>query len=190
MPTLAGEYPTLIMRFAPVFSKRIWHYVQVLITGAILAPGKRAVTSVLRVMGLSDERHFQDYHRVLNRAVWSSLAISRVLLGLLVSAFAVTGPIVMGLDDTIERRRGAKIRARGIYRDPVRSSHSHMVQASGLEMAELDAACTYPLGQTSMGIAILDGTDPLGALPRKCTRAGILILGGALWAWGLLISQS
>ena len=105
---------------------------QVLLTGAILAPGKRTVTAALRVMGLSDDRHFQTYHRVLNRAVWSSLQASRILLGILVSTFAATGTIVLGLDETIERRRGAKIKARGIYRDPVRSSRSHFVKASGL----------------------------------------------------------
>lgn len=105
---------------------------QVLVVGAILAPGKRTVTAALRVMGLSQEEHFQNYHRVLNRAVWSSRAVSRVLLLMLISIFAPFGPIVMGLDDTIERRRGDKIKAKGIYRDPVRSSHGHFVKASGL----------------------------------------------------------
>jgi hypothetical protein len=99
--------------------------VLVLAVGAILAPGKRTVTAVLQVMGLSDDERFQNYHRVLKRAVWSSLAVSQVLLGLLINAFAPAGTFVLGLDDTIERRRGAKIRAKGIYRDPVRSSHSH-----------------------------------------------------------------
>lgn len=89
--------------------------------GAILAPGQRTVTAILRIMGLSVEKHFQNYHRVLNRAVWSSREASRLLLGMLLAAFAVWGAVVMGLDDTIERRRGAKIKAKGIYRDPVRS---------------------------------------------------------------------
>jgi len=132
MPILSTEYLTLIVAFAPIFTKRVWQHMQVLLTGAILAPGKRTVTAALRVMGLSDDRHFQTYHRVLNRAVWSSLQASRILLGILVSTFAATGTIVLGLDETIERRRGAKIKARGIYRDPVRSSRSHFVKASGL----------------------------------------------------------
>lgn len=78
-----------------------------------------------------------NYHRVLNRAVWSSRAVSQVLLQLLISIFAPQGPLVMGLDDTIERRRGEKIKAKGIYRDPVRSSHSHFVKASGLRWLSL-----------------------------------------------------
>ena len=122
----------LIVRFAPLFSKRVWGHAQVLVVGALLAPGKRTVTAVLRVMGLSQERHFQNYHRVLNRAQWSSLAIARVLLGMIVRTFVPTGPVVIGVDDTLERRRGKKIGAKGIYRDPVRSSHSHVAKASGL----------------------------------------------------------
>jgi len=112
--------------------------------GAILAPGKRTVTSVLRVMGLSEDKHFQNYPRVLNRAVWSSLAASQILLGLLGVAFVPVGVIGMGLDDTIERRWGAKIKARGIYRDPVRSSHSHTVKASGLRWLSLMLLAPIP----------------------------------------------
>jgi len=122
----------LSVKFAPLFSKRMWAHAQVLVVGALLAPGKRTVTAVLRVMGLSQERHFQNYHRVLNRARWSSLATARVLLEMVVQSFAPSGVVVIGLDDTLERRRGAKIKAKGIYRDPVRSSRSHVVKASGL----------------------------------------------------------
>jgi hypothetical protein len=104
----------------------------VLLAGAILAIGSRTVAAALCVMGLSQERQFQKYHRVLNRAKWSALAGSRRLLLALIDAFAPEGPLLMVLDDTIERRRGAKIAAKGIYRDPVRSSHSHFVKASGL----------------------------------------------------------
>jgi hypothetical protein len=122
----------LIVRFAPLLSKRVWEHAQVLIVGALLAPGKRTVTAVLRVMGLSQEGQFQKYHRVLNRARWSSLAVARVLFSLVVDTFVPAGPVSIGIDDTLERRRGKKIKAKGIYRDPVRSSRSHMVKASGL----------------------------------------------------------
>jgi len=137
MPTLPLELTSLIVGFAPLFSKPVFNHVQVLIAGAILSPGKRTVTSALRVMGKSSDERFQNYHRVLNRAVWSSLSASRILLSLLVAAFAPTGVLVMGLDDTIERRRGEQIKARGIYRDPVRSSRSHFVKASGLRWLSL-----------------------------------------------------
>jgi hypothetical protein len=132
MLTLPTEFTSLMMVFAPLFSWRVWQYVPVLLVGAILAPGQRTVTAALRVMGLNQVRHFQNYHRVLNRAVWSSRQASGLLLLLLVQVLAPFGPLVLGLDDTLERRRGAKIKAKGIYRDPVRSSHSHFVKASGL----------------------------------------------------------
>jgi DDE superfamily endonuclease len=134
---LLSGFAPLLLAFAPLFSPSVWGYAQVLLLGAILAPGKRTVSSVLRIVGLGGEQHFQNYHRVLNRARWDSRAASRTLLGLLVPAFAPSGPILVGLDDTIERRWGKQIQARGIYRDPVRSSHSHLVKASGLRWLSL-----------------------------------------------------
>jgi DDE superfamily endonuclease len=125
------EPANLMTTFAPLFTKRVWHHVQVLLVGALLSPGKRTITAVLRVMGLAHAKSFQQYHRVLNRDVWSGLEGARLLRLLLVSLLAPSGPLVMGLDDTLERRRGAKIHATGLYRDPVRASHSHLVKASG-----------------------------------------------------------
>lgn len=132
MQTLPVELLPLIIEFQPLFSKPVWPHAKLLLVGAILAIGKRTVTSCLRVCGLAHASGFQNYHRVLNRARWSALAASRLLLRSLVAAFAPTGELVCGLDDTIERRRGQRIKAKGIYRDPVRSSHSHFVKASGL----------------------------------------------------------
>jgi hypothetical protein len=144
MQTLQDEYSTILSRFAHLFSKRIWERVQILLAGAILSPAERTVTAALCSVGLSEEKHFQNYHRVLNRAIRSSREASRVLLLLLVNTFALFGPIVFGLDDTIERRRGEQIKAKGIYRDPVRSSHSHMVKASGLRWLSLMLLAQVP----------------------------------------------
>jgi DDE superfamily endonuclease len=130
-------FAPLLLAFASLFRARVWERAHLLLLGAILAPGKRTICSVLRVVGLNAETHFQNYHRVLNRACWSSRAASRIVLGLLVQAFAPSGPILVGLDDTIERRWGKKIQARGIYRDPVRSSRSHFVKTSGLRWLSL-----------------------------------------------------
>jgi hypothetical protein len=90
------------------------------------------VAAALQAVGRGEEPRFTSYHRVLNRNRWSSRWMARCLLRLLVCAFVPAGPIIIGLDDTLERRWGAKIKARGIYRDPVRSSHGHFVKASGL----------------------------------------------------------
>ena len=132
MPRLPARFAAVILRFAPLFRQRSWRHAEVLLVGAIVAPGRRTVASILRISGLSRERRFANYHRVLNRAAWSGREAARVLLGLLLDAFVPVGPVLLGLDDTIGRRRGKRIGAKGIYRDPVRSSHGHFVKASGL----------------------------------------------------------
>src|SRR2546426_11308268 len=116
MLTLPTEFSKLMLIFAPLFSWRVCQHAKVLTVGAILAPGQRTVAAALRVMGLSQSRHFQNYHRVLNRALWSSRNASHLLLLLLLQVLAPFGPLVLGLDDTLERRRGAQIQAKGIYR--------------------------------------------------------------------------
>ena len=152
MPTLPKTHDSLIRIFAPCFSKLVWQHAQILLIGAILVPGTRTVTAALRIMGLSEERHFQTYHRVLNRAAWSSRALSHTLLLLLVTTFVPKEPIICGLDDTIERRRGPKtpalasgasVKARGVYRDPVRSSHGHFVKVSGLRWLTRSGCCWH-----------------------------------------------
>src|SRR5437879_1426744 len=138
MLNLPNEMIALLAAFAPAFSKPVWLLAQVLVMGAILSPHKRTVTAALRAMGLSQDKHFDKYHRVLYRDKWSGLHLSRILLVLLVTTFVALGaPVLIGVDETIERRWGPKIVHRGIYRDPVRSSKSHLVKASGLRWVSL-----------------------------------------------------
>jgi hypothetical protein len=111
-------------------------------------------------MALSGEKYFENYHRVLNRALWSSLEASHILLGFLISTFASRGPIIMGLDDTIERRHGAKIKAKGIYRDPVRSCHSHFVKASGLRWLSLILLTPIPWAKRIWALPFLTVLAP------------------------------
>ena len=116
MLSLPIAFRSAIGVFAPVFARPVWQHVKVLLTGAVLAPGKRTVTAILQIMGRSAEPDFQTYHRVLHRAVWSPLTASRLLLKLLVAVFVPRGVVIFGLDDTIARRRGEHIAAKGIYR--------------------------------------------------------------------------
>jgi hypothetical protein len=133
MLTLPKKIIHVLRQFEEIFSERVWEWAKVLLIGAILAPGERTVAAILRVMGQQDEKQFQNYHRVLSRANWSSREVSHRLLLLLVSLFVACGaPLVVGIDETIERRRGSKIAARGVYRDPVRSSKEWVVKTSGL----------------------------------------------------------
>ncbi len=118
MRTLPTKMIQILAPFAPLFSEGVWGHLQVLLAGTILAPGKRTVASALRAVGLEDERRFCRYHRILSRAKWSSKEASRILLGLLVEVFVPEGdPLVLGIDETLERRQGKRITAKGIYRD-------------------------------------------------------------------------
>jgi hypothetical protein len=161
MEVLPREIVRVLRVFEDVFSERTWDWARVLVVGAILTPGQRTVAAVLRVMGLSEERQYQNYHRVLNRACWSSREVGRRLLLAVVAAFVPgDGPVVVGLDETIERRRGAKIAAKGIYRDPVRSSKSHFVKASGLRWISMQVLAEVPWAGRIWGLPFLTVLAP------------------------------
>jgi hypothetical protein len=137
--------------FRPCFTAPVWNRILVLVAGAVLAPGKRTVTQALRVMGLADQPGFGRYHEALNRARWASehasegaRDVSRRLLLHLLAVLWPSGEVVIAVDDTIERRWGAKIKARGIYRDPVRSSQGQFVKTSGLRWLSLAVMLPVP----------------------------------------------
>ena len=128
----------VLVPFAKLFTNPTWRKAQVLVVGAILTPGQRTVTAALRVMGRSDHRDYARYHEVLNRAVWSPRQAARILLMLLLQHLDHgDDPLVFGIDETLERRRGPRINTRGIYRDAVRSSRHQLVKASGLRWISL-----------------------------------------------------
>jgi hypothetical protein len=147
--------------FADLFTRPTWTHVPLLLAGAILAPGRRTVAAALRILGRDREPDFCTFHRVLNRAAWSSRAAAGRLLLLLVGIFVPAGgPVVIGLDDTIERRWGAKISARGIYRDPVRSSKGHFVKASGLRWLSAMLLVRVPWAGRIMALPFLTVLAP------------------------------
>src|ERR671912_733801 len=160
MLRLPARFAAVILCFAPLFRQLTWRHAQVLLIGAILVPGQRTVTSILRIAGLCRESRFVNYHRALNRAVWSGRAAACVLLGLLLDAFVPKGPVLLGLDDTIERRRGKRIRAKGIYRDPVRSSKGHFVKASGLRWLGLMLLVPVPWAGRVWALPFLTALAP------------------------------
>lgn len=177
MLNLPGWMITIVGEFAPaIYQMSTWYKVEVLVTGAILATGKRTVSAVLRVMGLSQDRNYAMYHHVLSRAVWSGLEVSAILLRVLLKTFDGGGDLVFGMDETIERRRGEKIAAKGIYRDPVRSSKSHFVKASGLRWISVMWLTTIPWAQRIWALPFLTALAPSeryyeqrGRRPKKLT---------------------
>ncbi|MDQ5828069.1 MAG: transposase [Chloroflexota bacterium] len=179
--------PTTMIRllapFAPLFSKRVFQHVQVLVAGVILAPGRRTVSSTLRAMGLDQERRFHRYHRVLSRASWSSRGASRILLRLLVEAFVPQGPLVFGIDETLERRYGKKISAKGVYRDPVRSTHENFVKASGLRWVCVMLLVEIPWASRVWALPFLSALAPS---ERYAAQRGKRHKKITDWAWQLL----
>jgi hypothetical protein len=171
--------------FAPLFSERVFQHVQVLLAGAILAPGRRTVSSALRAMGLDQHKRFHRYHRVLSRAKWSSREAARVLLGLLVEAFVPEGdPLVVGIDETLERRYGRKISARGIYRDPVRSTHETFVKSSGLRWVCVMLLVEVPWACRVWALPFLSALAPSEHYAAKRGKRHKKI---TEWAWQLLL---
>ena len=138
MLTLPDVIVPILSPFATLFTNPTWQKAQLLLVGAILTPGQRTVAAALRVMGRSNQDDYARYHEVLNRAVWSPREGARILLMLLLRHLdRGDSPLVFGIDETLERRRGAKISARGIYRDAVRSSRQQLVKSSGLRWISL-----------------------------------------------------
>jgi hypothetical protein len=185
MLTLPKRIIQVLRHFETVLSERVWEWAQVLLIGAILAPGERTVTAILRVMGCSDEKQFLNYHRVLNRAKWSSRELSRLLLGLLVRLFvAGKEPVILGIDETIERRRGRKIAARGVYRDPVRSSKEFFVKTNGLRWISLMLLTPIPWAQRVWALPFLTVLAPSERYheERKMRHKTITD-----WAWQMLL---
>jgi hypothetical protein len=170
--------------FAPLFSKRIWQNAQLLLVGAILAPGRRTVSSALRAMGLDQYKQFHRYHRVLSRASWSSVEASRILLGLLLEAFVGQGPLILGIDETLERRYGNKIAARGVYRDPVRSTQENFVKSSGLRWGCVMLLVEIPWASRVWALPFLSALAPSERYAAKRGRRHKKI---TEWAWQLLL---
>jgi hypothetical protein len=185
MPTLPPKMVQALAPFAPLFSERVFRHARMLLIGAILAPGARTVSSALRAMGLDGEKRFHRYHRVLSSARWSSLEASRILLGLLLEAFVVGGgPLILGLDETLERRYGKKISARGVYRDPVRSTHETFVKSSGLRWVCVMLLVEVPWASRVWALPCLSALAPS---ERYAARRGRRHKKITEWAWQLLL---
>jgi DDE superfamily endonuclease len=160
VPIGAGPLEAWLAPFAAVLGRPTWRRAGVLVAGALLSPGRRTVAATLRAAGLGHAPGFAGYHRVLSEGRWSGLALARRLLALLVAAFAPDGPVVIALDDTLERRWGRRIRARGIYRDPVRSSRGHFVKASGLRWLSVMLVAPVPWAGRAWALPFLTVLAP------------------------------
>lgn len=133
MPTPSREIIQLLSGFAVAMTAPTFAKLLVLIYGAILAPGTRTVSAILRVMGLGDLETFVNYHRVLNRDRWSPWMLSKLLLALLIRVFVPEGvTLVVLMDETLERREGKRIKYKGRFRDALRSTAQQVIISLGI----------------------------------------------------------
>jgi hypothetical protein len=136
-------------------------------------------------MGLDQYKRFHRYHRVLSRARWSSLQASRILLGVLLEAFVVgEGPLIVGIDETLERRYGKRISAKGVYRDPVRSTHENFVKSSGLRWVCAMLLVEMPWASRVWALPFLSALAPSERYAAKRGKRHKKI---TEWAWQLLL---
>ena len=157
---LPAAIVSVLQPFACLFTAPTLAHLHVLLTGTLLAQGPRTVTATLRAMGLSAERRFERDHRVLNRARWSSRQGARILLGLLLGMLPAQVPIVVAVDETLERRKGARIRAKGMSRDAVRTSRSTVVTCLGLEWICMALLVPVPWGTRPWALPFLTRLAP------------------------------
>ena len=177
MLTLPAAIVAVLMPFATLFSQPTWRKAQLLLVGAILTTGQRTVAQALRVMGRSQDHDYAQYHEALNRAVWSPRRSAGILLGLLLEHLGPSrGPLVFGIDETLERRRGPRIEAKGTYRDASRSHGGHVVKASGLRWVSLMRLGQIPWAHRVWALPLLTVLAPSepyyrtqGRQPKKLT---------------------
>ena len=160
MFTPPTQVEAVLAAFSSLFSRPSWRRAQALLCGVLLAPANHALTAALRALGLGDDPGFSNYHRVLNRARWSARQGAGILLRLLLCAFVPTGPVVLGLDETVERRRGLQVAARAIYRDAARSSRACFQKTSGLRWLSLHLLATVPWAQRGWALPFLTALCP------------------------------
>ena len=131
--------------FRPLFTAPTWRKLMTLLTGTLLAHGRRTVAAALRASGNAQEPNWSLFHQVLNRARWSPLAVSRQLLLLIVETFVpVSACVDLVIDETLERRWGTKISKRGHYRDSALSSRERSVSSPGLRWIVMAVVVTLP----------------------------------------------
>jgi hypothetical protein len=187
MPTPSPEIIAVLQCFAPVFTKPTLAHACTLVYGALLTSGARTVASALRAVGLAHCRQFTTYHRVLNRARWSPLALSRRLLALLVATFLPAGaPLVLLVDETLERRRGSQIAWKSRFRDPLRASPGRPVTTPALRWLNVSLLVPMPWSQRPWALPFLTLPAPAPATSAKLGKRHRTLVGLAALALRLV----
>lgn len=177
MDSLSREILAVLLPFSILFSKPSWQKALTLLLGTLLCMGKHTVSSALRAMGLECEAGFSKYHHLLNRTKWSPRQAARILLTMLIKLLPEGTPLVFLIDETLERRRGKKIKAKGYYRDAVRSSKSQVVKTSGLKWLVMALSVKLPWMATTLALpffSVLEFSAKYDAQRKKRHKTTLL----------------
>lgn len=169
MPFLSPAILSVFAPFAVLFSRPVWNKALILLIGTVLCRGKRTVCAALRIVGLSQEVNFSKYHHVLNRDEWSPLSASRILLYLIVSLIG-NNTLTLFIDETLERRKGPMIKAKGYYRDAVRSSKKTIVKCSGLKWLTVAACWRFSFSERYFALPFLTALQPSARSDKAANR--------------------
>lgn len=157
--SLSKHILSVTIPFSKLFSSCIWPTVRSFLFGAILCRGKRTVTAILRSIGLSQEKGFSKYHRILNRLNWSPRKGAAILFKMLLKFLGEERPVLL-IDETLERRKGKKIGAKGFYRDAVRSSQSQLVKTSGLKWLVMALSVRFKFAKRAFALPFFSVLQP------------------------------
>jgi hypothetical protein len=174
----------VLTAFRPLFTAPTWRKLMTLLTGTLLAHGRRTVAAALRASGNDQATNWSLFHQVLNRARWSPLAVSRQLLLLIVETFVPAGTCVdLVIDETLERRWGSKISKRGHYRDSALSSRERSVSSPGLRWIVMAVVVTLPWTKQRWALPFL---CVLATTPEVSERLGKRHKTVGMWAHQML----
>src|SRR3954464_15298421 len=186
-PGNARAMETWLAPFAALFTQPTWLNAVALATGALLCLHRRTVCAALRAVDGASDQGFSRFHRFLSRGAWSGLHGSRILLGLLVTAFVPNGqPLVVGVDDSIERRRGGKIRDKGLYREDKLSSRGFSVKVEGLRWLSFQVVAKPGFARRSWGLPFLTVLCPSERANAKRQRRHQTVPEKAMWVMRLM----
>jgi hypothetical protein len=164
--SLSPSIIAIIAPFSALFSRSSWQTALTLLLGAILCRGRRTVTGILRAIGLSQDSGFSKYHRILNNLDWSTKRASAILLKILLKMVGKERPVVL-IDETLERRKGKKIRAKGYYRDAVRSSRSQVVNTTGLKWLVMALSFRFNFAKRAFALPFFTVLEPSEKSTKK-----------------------
>jgi len=148
------RWQTMIGLARGCFSAPSYAIFSTLLTGWVLAPGRRTITQMICAADPEGQRAHDAYHRFVRAARWSTNALWRVLVVHMVGVLTPSGKLVLDCDDTLYKKSGRKVEGAGSFRDAVRSTRNKVVYATGLNLVVVTLRVRPPWGGQPIGVPV------------------------------------